>query len=335
MQFDQAEVQLLATLFGAENTGESTEKVSLQHKVDQQYRMFREDLSGAYDSLTGQSLIIFADGAYSLADEARPIAEAFFHERPDYYWYFYQHFYAAADASAAHSEFCAKAFGMDLCQEGMMDMDSIWFLLDLLKLQPEEAVVDLGCGAGGISRWISETTHTHVTGIDYSKIAIKTADSRTKGEGSRVTFREGDLNTIELPDRSFDAAILIDSIYWVEDKKDVLERIIKCLKPGGRLAIVIAHSPVDCEKPEEMEIDKTYVASALNSLGIAYECHDTTEAFASFWPRANEVMLALKDDFESEGNGYIAEHWLREADEEFLPALAAGELRRYLYVARV
>jgi hypothetical protein len=46
-------------------------------------------------------------------------------------------------------------------------------------------------------------------------------------------------------------------------------------------------------------------------------------------------MLALKGDFESEGNGYICEHWLREANEEFLPALEANELRRYLYLVRV
>jgi hypothetical protein len=74
---------------------------------------------------------------------------------------------------------------------------------------------------------------------------------------------------------------------------------------------------------------------ALDILKFGYQSYDITDAFSEFWPRARESMLALKDDFESEGNGYICKHWLREANEEFLPAMEANELRRYLYIVRV
>ncbi len=115
----------------------------------------------------------------------------------------------------------------------------------------------------------------------------------------------------------------------------MLDRIVSTLKPGGKLAIIIVHLLEYCDSPEELEIDNTYIASALDNLKLGYQSYDISDAFSEFWPRARESMLALKDDFESEGNGYICKHWLREANEEFLPAMEANELRRYLYIVRV
>ena len=83
------------------------------------------------------------------------------------------------------------------------------------------------------------------------------------------------------------------------------------------------------------KVKKPVKLGFLDFLKFGYQSYDITDAFSEFWPRARESMLALKDDFESEGNGYICKHWLREANEEFLPAMEANELRRYLYIVRV
>jgi hypothetical protein len=40
-----------------------------------------------------------------------------------------------AQASQAHPDFCEKAYGLDLCQEGQMDMDSLRDLLGRLDLK--------------------------------------------------------------------------------------------------------------------------------------------------------------------------------------------------------
>ncbi len=335
MNLEEAEVQVLASIFDAESNSEPTDRASLESRGQKRYWMFREDWSSAFDSLMRKALVDVDDERYRLTEQSRSLAEAYFKERPDYYWYFYQHFYGAADASKAHSRFCERAFGLDLCQEGMTDMESVQLLVDSLELQPGQHVVDLGCGAGGISEWISDQTGTQVTGIDYSTVAVATAVARTQSKRSRLRFLEADLNTLELPNESFDAAILVDAIYWVDDEKDVLDRIVRTLKPGGKLAIIIVHLLEYCDSPEELEIDNTFIASALDNLKLGYQSYDITDAFSEFWPRARESMLALKDDFESEGNGYICKHWLREANEEFLPAMEANELRRYLYIVRV
>ena len=37
----------------------------------------------------------------------------------------------------------------------------------------------------------------------------------------------------------------------------------------------------------------------------------------------------------AEGNAFICDHWVREADREYLPAVEAGTMTRYLYLLRV
>jgi len=81
--------------------------------------------------------------------------------------------------------------------------------------------------------------------------------------------------------------------------------IARSIKVGGKLAILIVHILEYCEHPEELEMHGTYVAEA------------------------------FRDEYEREGNAFIVDNYISEADEGFLPAIEAGEIRRYLYVATV
>ena len=72
-----------------------------------------------------------------------------------------------------------------------------------------------------------------------------------------------------------------------------------------------------------------------NELKLDYQSVDRSESFLDFWPRIRRVMGSMKEEFEQEGNGFIYESLIREADDEYLPAIESGELRRYLYHVRV
>ena len=333
MSLSEAEIQVLATLRKAELEGFSSDRGSLEGRGGR-YWIFLEDWSGVYGGLAEQGLIEGDDDGYRLTGAGRPLADAYHRERPDHYWYYYQRFYTAAHASAAHSRLCERVYGEDLCQEGQMDMAELRTMLDCLDLQPGDAVLDLGCGAGVISEYISDRTGAVVTGIDYAKTAIAAAAARTGEKRSRLAFRQGDLSALDLPARSFDAAIMIDTIYWVADTEETLSTIVGSLRPGGQLAIVIAQDLRDGAEREALEVSKTNVALALSGLGLAYEPHDFTDSFRSFWPRIKESVVALREEFEAEGNGYICDSLEREADEQYLPALRDDAVRRYLYHVR-
>ena len=334
MNLSEAEIQVLASLRGAEIKEEPTDRASLE-KGGEGYWIFLEDWSGAFSSLAAKGLIEGDDGGYRLTDAGRPLGDAYQRERPNMYWYYYQRFYPAAHASAAHSRLCERVFGEDLCQEGMVDMAAIEDLLGRLDLKPGDHLLDLGCGAGAIAKYISERTGARVTGLDYSAPAIAVANERTADKRDRLTFLQGDMNALDLPAGSFDAAISLDTLYWVADLADTLSQVVRTIKPGGQIGIFMLQGRGEGDPPEILEADNTRLAQALSKLGLRYQAHDYTARNAEFWKRVKEAASDLRDDFEAEGNGFIAASLIREADEEFLPAIEAGTLARYLYHVRL
>jgi ubiquinone/menaquinone biosynthesis C-methylase UbiE len=334
MDLSEAEIQLLATLHGAESDGEATDRTALEKRGDC-YGSYLADWAGAYGSLADKGLIEGTDEGYRLSEAGRPLAEAYYRERPDMYWYHYQRLYPAAHASAAHSRFCERVYGEDLCQEGQSDMAEVADLLGRLDLKAGERVLDLGCGSGVIAEYISDRTGAHVTGLDYAASAIEEARRRTADKSDRLTFLQADMNALELPERSFDAAISIDTLYWVADMAESLAQVIRTLKPGGQIAIFMMEMLEEGDPPENLEVDKTMPARALAKLGLSYEAGDYTASNAAFWRRVRDAAADLRADFAAEGNAFICENWLSEAENDFLPGFEAGTITRYLYHVRL
>lgn len=317
----------------AEVEGLPSDRASLEEKGER-FWIFVEDWSNSYSALAAKDLIDGDAAGFGLTDAGRPIAETYHRERPDHYWYYYQRFYPAALASRAHSQLCQRVFGQDLCQEGQMDMPALSDLLERLDLKEGNRVLDLGCGAGVISEYISDVTGSKVTGIDYAASAVAAATGRTRDKRARLQFIKGDLNSLQLEPESYDAAILIDSIYWAADMTDTVTSIIEALVPNGRIAIVIAQTLEDEETDESLDAANTQIAKALQRVEIDYVVIDQTAEFREFWPRMKKTVVDLRPDFEAEGNSFIADALEQEADEEYLPAISDGAIRRYLYLGR-
>ncbi len=217
----------------------------------------------------------------------------------------------------------------------MTDMAALADLLQRLDLKPGDHVLDLGCGSGVLAEYISDQTGARVTGLDYAVSAIDEARRRTADKSDRLTFLQADMNALELPSQSFDAAISIDTLYWVADLADTLSQVVRALKPGGQIGIFMLEMLEDDDPPENLEVDKTMPARALAKLGLSYEAADYTASNAAFWRRAKEAAADLRADFAAEGNAFICDNWLREADEEFLPAIEAETVARNLYHVRL
>lgn len=334
MTLSDAEIQLLATLQTAEFENNATDRGSLV-KGGEKYGIYLEDWSSAFLDLSAKGLITGDEQAYRLGEAGRPLAYHYYQERPDMYWYYYQQFYQAAHASEAHSRFCERVFGEDLCQEDQTDMACLNDQIGYLNLKPGQQVIDLGCGAGGISEYVSHRTGAIVTGIDYSAPAIETANARTENKRSQLTFLQADLNDLDLPTQSFDAAISLDTLYWVADLDQSISSIVQAIKPGGHFGIFIEQTLREGEDPELLDGDKSDVALALSKLNFAYQVHDYTNEFRKFWSGVKKVALDLSEDFKKEGNSFICQNWIREADDQYLPSLESNKTRRYLYLVNL
>ncbi len=331
---NEADIQVLASIRRAKVEGESCDRATLEGGADR-YWKYLEDWSDSWQRLLDEGLIQGDASGYTLTDRGRPLAEHYYAERPDHFWYYYQHYYPAAQASNAHSKLCERVFGKDLTQDGQVDMDSLHDMLTNLDVKETNLVLDLGCGAGGISEYISDMTGANVTGLDYAESAIVTALDRTASKRDRLNFVHGDMNALKFPENSFDKIISLDTIYWVADIDTAMASLVRLIKPAGRLALFVSATPEFEDGPDSYEPDGTWIALSLSQLGLEYDVYDYTASFLNFWPRLKKVALELKDDFVAEGNEVIFDSFMLDADEDYLPAAEAGKLCRYLYIVSV
>ena len=99
------------------------------------------------------------------------------------------------------------------------------------------AILDAGCGTGGMVQWLGR--YGHVAGVDIAEAALSRATTR----GLQALTR-GSVDALPFQDGSFDLVTSFDVLYHLEVKSDLqaLEEIHRVLRPGGVLLIrVPAH----------------------------------------------------------------------------------------------
>jgi trans-aconitate methyltransferase len=101
-------------------------------------------------------------------------------------------------------------------------------LIDLLDPQPNEHVLDLGCGTGELSQAIAEKGAV-VTGIDADPQMISQAETQFPS----VMFSVADARSFLLPTQ-VDAVFSNAALHWVPESERAVASIANVLKPGGR-----------------------------------------------------------------------------------------------------
>ena len=111
--------------------------------------------------------------------------------------------------------------------------------LALMDLQPEDSVLDLGCGTGWLSRRIADVVpNGQVTGLDVSDEMIQRAVAASAGIPN-LKFLRGSAEEIPAPTDSVDKVISVESAYYWADPALGLGEIFRILRPGGSAWILI------------------------------------------------------------------------------------------------
>ena len=242
----------------------------------------------------------------------------------------YNEYFRRALYSRAHSQFCEKVYGRDLCQHGMQDIQELDFLISLIE--PHSKILEIGCSNGYITEYISDHTHSEILGLDFSDVAIAQAQARTQAKRGSLQFTCLDLTRQELPGGDYDRILLIDSIYFMDDLDAALEKISRKLSPTGKLLITFFQFMDDqTEKP--LLPGNTRLAEALHTGGFAFESYDFTSNVKSHWLLNYQVGEELREAFEKEGNQFLYQARLAE-NREFKAYVEKDTIVRFLYVAK-
>jgi len=102
------------------------------------------------------------------------------------------------------------------------------------------AILDLGCGLGRLEPHL--VGFGHVTGVDLSEAAVRAAERHCPA----ATFVRGDIRTMQLPAKAFDAVTSVEVIEHFDDadQRLHLERARDLLVPGGLLVLTTPNRPV-------------------------------------------------------------------------------------------
>ena len=112
------------------------------------------------------------------------------------------------------------------------DADDRW-VVELLRVQPDDRVLDVGCGPG--------VTVGLVCGVDPSVTVLRQAALRNRDgvRAGRVELRRGEVSALPYPDGQFTKACAVHSVYFWPLLEDGLHEVHRVLAPGGQLVLAV------------------------------------------------------------------------------------------------
>jgi ubiquinone/menaquinone biosynthesis C-methylase UbiE len=116
-----------------------------------------------------------------------------------------------------------------------------------LRLQPDQLLLDLACGRGGVGLWLARALQVRLVGIDWSPAGVRAATARAAdfGAAERARFAVGDLAATGLDDESIDGGVCADAVFFASDRIAVFAEVARVLRPGARFLFTADESDAD------------------------------------------------------------------------------------------
>lgn len=114
------------------------------------------------------------------------------------------------------------------------------FVIEALAIDSNDIVLDAGCGVGGTSIHVAETTAAKTEGITLSNVQLQIARRRTANStaASLLSFSQQDFCKTNFSDNTFSKVFGIESVCYAQRKIDFLSEAYRIMTPGGRIAVV-------------------------------------------------------------------------------------------------
>jgi ubiquinone/menaquinone biosynthesis C-methylase UbiE len=220
-----------------------------------------------------------------------------------------------------------------------------WVPFLLPHLRPGMRLLDVGCGAGGITLSLAERVAPgEVVGVEIapSEVAVARAAAAERGLPN-ACFVVGSAYALPVPDGSFDAALACNTLEHLAEPLRALREMRRVLKPGGVVGVrdpdwsTTVYSPPDAIAEEALRL--ILQVRAHNGSSIAYSRHVRSLLLEAGFARAEALAIAehwgtseaVRGRIRVESSGWLlapriadvvlAQGW---ADRARLEALAEG-----------
>jgi len=159
-----------------------------------------------------------------------PIPNLEEHVQPDWWRRIFNSIYLKTDA--------------DVVDDQRITRTEVDLFSEILRLSPEDEILDLCCGQGRHSIELARRGFQNVEGLDRSHYLIRKAKAQVEKEGLNVKFREGDARKLPYSLDTFDVVMILGNSFGyfetIQDDLRVLKEVFRVLKPRGRIPIDVA-----------------------------------------------------------------------------------------------
>jgi len=180
-----------------------------------------------------------------------------------------------------------------------------------LQLTPDDLVLDVGCGYGGLARFLHRRFGCRVLATNISERELAWGDELTKKEGldHKVSFEYADFHDLPYQKGTFDCYWSQEAFLHAGDKTRVLAEAYRVLGAGGQLVftdlLVRSGTPeavreriYERVKSPDMWDTSDYLAG-LEKVGFSVVRHDDwSENVAPTYARVRHALEERRDEFE-------------------------------------
>ena len=143
-----------------------------------------------------------------------------------------------------------------------------------LDLEPDDVVADIGAGSGYFSfRMAQQVPEGKVYAVDIQPEMLEAIASRQKDrQVENIETVLGAEDNPKLPPESIDLAFMVDAYHEFAYPREMMEGIVKALKPGGRVVLLEyrKENPMIMIKPLHKMTQKQ-VKKELKAVGLKWE----------------------------------------------------------------
>ena len=110
----------------------------------------------------------------------------------------------------------------------------------VLAARENDHLLELGFGTGSLIRRIADAVDSvRVEGVDFSRQMYGVAKKRNKAHlrQGKVILKLGDFAALPYEADSFDAVYTVNTVYFWQKPEEMVRKIYRILKPGGRLLV--------------------------------------------------------------------------------------------------
>jgi ubiquinone/menaquinone biosynthesis C-methylase UbiE len=177
---------------------------------------------------------------------------------------------------------------------------------DVIAIVPpgQRMVADLGAGTGNVTAALLAAGHL-VTAVEHNVAMLDRLRSKKMGGKSLTVVKSSVEDLSALDDSTFDAAVMVNVLYAVNDPLTCLQGVHRILKPGGVLGLSTTHA--------EIELD-----SLLSSIKAQLEETGKYTALASDYKLVYDLNKAIEKEIAKRYTRDNYREWIRAAGFEII-----------------